>query len=114
MIVSGREHCGDILNLLGSGRDMGLKLSYEIQDDAGGIAHALALTERFVGASNVAVCLGDNIFDDEITSYDLEDFDCGARIFLKEVPDPQRFGVAEVRKVDKCSVISIEEKPKEP
>ena len=66
MIVSGREHCGDILNLLGSGRDMGLKLSYEIQDDAGGIAHALSLAERFVGTSNVAVCLGDNIFDDEI------------------------------------------------
>ena len=62
MIVSGREHCGDILNLLGSGRDMGVRLSYEIQDEAGGIAHALALTERFVGASNVAVCLGDNIF----------------------------------------------------
>ena len=60
MIVSGREHCGDILNLLGSGREMGLKLSYEIQDEAGGIAHALRLTERFVGTSNVAVCLGDN------------------------------------------------------
>jgi glucose-1-phosphate thymidylyltransferase len=78
--VSGREHCGDILNLLGSGRDMGLKLSYEIQDDAGGIAHALSLAERFVGTSNVAVCLGDNIFNDEIS---LEDFESGARIFLK-------------------------------
>ena len=114
MIVSGREHCGDILNLLGSGREIGLKLSYEIQDDAGGIAHALGLTERFVGASNVAVCLGDNIFDDEIGVGDLEDFDGGARIFLKSVPDPERFGVAEVRKGNRCEVISIEEKPKKP
>jgi glucose-1-phosphate thymidylyltransferase len=114
MIVSGREHCGDILNLLGSGRDMGLKLSYEIQDEAGGIAHALGLTEKFVGVSNVAVCLGDNIFDDEITTSDMEDFDGGARIFLKEVPDPERFGVATVRKGTTCDVISIEEKPKKP
>ena len=103
MIVSGREHCGDILNLLGSGRDMGVRLSYEIQDEAGGIAHALALTERFVGASNVAVCLGDNIFDDEIT---LDDFEGGSRIFLKSVHDPERFGVAEVNFNE---VLSIEE-----
>ena len=111
MIVSGREHCGDILNLLGSGRQFGLRLSYEIQDEAGGIAHALALTERFVGVSNVAVCLGDNIFDDEIT---LNDFDGGARIFLKSVHDPERFGVAELEKDSECKVISIEEKPKNP
>ena len=111
LIVSGREHCGDILNLLGSGRDMGLKLSYEIQDDAGGIAHALSLAERFVGTSNVAVCLGDNIFDDEIN---LEDFESGARIFLKEVHDPERFGVAELEKDSDCKVVSIEEKPKKP
>ena len=111
MIVSGREHCGDILNLLGSGRDMGVRLSYEIQDEAGGIAHALALTERFVGASNVAVCLGDNIFDDEIT---LDDFEGGSRIFLKSVHDPERFGVAELEKGSECKVISIEEKPKNP
>tara|TARA_R100000805_G_C3586873_1_gene89459 strand:- start:335 stop:958 length:624 start_codon:yes stop_codon:yes gene_type:complete len=111
MIVSGREHCGDILNLLGSGRQFGLRLSYEIQDEAGGIAHALALTERFVGASNVAVCLGDNIFDDEIT---LNDFEDGARIFLKSVHDPERFGVAELEKDSECKVISIEEKPENP
>lgn len=111
LIVSGREHCGDILNLLGSGRDMGLKLSYEIQDEAGGIAHALSLAERFVGTSNVVVCLGDNIFDDEIT---IEGFEGGARIFLKPVHDPERFGVAELEKGNNCKVISIEEKPKNP
>ena len=105
MIVSGREHCGDILNLLGSGREMGLKLSYEIQDEAGGIAHALGLTERFVGTSNVAVCLED---------INLEDFESGARIFLKEVHDPQRFGVAELEKGSECKVVSIVEKPKHP
>ncbi len=111
LIVSGREHCGDILNLLGSGRDMGLKLSYEIQDEAGGIAHALSLAERFVGSSNVVVCLGDNIFDDDIT---IEGFEAGARIFLKPVHDPERFGVAELEKGNDCKVISIEEKPKTP
>ena len=111
MIVSGREHCGDILNLLGSGREMGLKLSYEIQDEAGGIAHALALTERFVGTSNVAVCLGDNIFNDEII---LGDFESGARIFLKSVHDPERFGVAELENGSECKVLSIEEKPNKP
>lgn len=111
MIVSGRDHCGDILNLLGSGREMGVRLSYEIQDEAGGIAHALALTERFVGTSNVAVCLGDNIFDDVIS---LEDFESGARIFLTTVPDPERFGVAELEKGNKCKVVSIEEKPTNP
>tara|TARA_Y100000310_G_scaffold303153_1_gene341217 strand:+ start:3007 stop:3816 length:810 start_codon:yes stop_codon:yes gene_type:complete len=111
MIVSGREHCGDILNLLGSGRDMGLKLSYEIQDEAGGIAHALSLTERFVGVSNVAVCLGDNIFDDDIS---MGDYESGARIFLKSVHDPERFGVAELEKGTECKVISIEEKPTKP
>jgi len=114
MIVSGKDHCGDILNLLGSGRDMGVRLSYEIQDEAGGIAHALGLTERFVGTCNVAVCLGDNIFDDNLGVKDLEDFEKGSRIFLKEVPDPERFGVAEVRKGNSCEVISIEEKPKKP
>lgn len=111
LIVSGREHCGDILNLLGSGRDMGLKLSYEIQDEAGGIAHALSLAERFVGSSNVVVCLGDNIFDDDIT---IEGFEAGARIFLKPVHDPERFGVAELEKGNDCKVISIEEKPETP
>ena len=111
LIVSGREHCGDILNLLGSGRDMGLKLSYEIQDEAGGIAHALSLAERFVGSSNVVVCLGDNIFDDDIT---IEGFEAGARIFLKPVHDPERFGVAELEKGNDCKVISIEEKPDTP
>ena len=111
MIVSGREHCGHILSLLGGGKDLGLRLSYEIQEEAGGIAQALSLCERFVGDSNVAVCLGDNIFEKPI---DLTDFESGSRIFLKEVQDPYRFGVAELSGDENCKVLSIEEKPKNP
>jgi glucose-1-phosphate thymidylyltransferase len=111
MIVSGREHCGHILSLLGGGKELGLKLSYEIQEEAGGIAQALSLCERFVGDSNVAVCLGDNIFEKPI---DLTGFESGSRIFLKEVEDPYRFGVAELSGGKNCKVLSIEEKPKNP
>jgi len=111
IIVSGREHCGHILSLLGGGLELGLKLSYEIQEEAGGIAQALSLCKQFVGESNIAVCLGDNIFEKPI---DLSDFNGGARIFLKEVEDPHRFGVAELSNDRDCSVISIEEKPKNP
>ncbi len=111
IIVSGREHCGHILSLLGGGLELGLKLSYEIQEEAGGIAQALSLCKQFVGENNIAVCLGDNIFEKPI---DLSDFNGGARIFLKEVEDPHRFGVAELSNDRNCSVISIEEKPKNP
>jgi glucose-1-phosphate thymidylyltransferase len=111
IIVSGREHCGHILSLLGSGLELGLKLSYEIQEEAGGIAQALSLCKQFAGENNIAVCLGDNIFEKPI---DLSDFNGGARIFLKEVEDPHRFGVAELSNDRDCSVISIEEKPKNP
>jgi len=111
IIVSGREHCGHILSLLGGGLELGLKLSYEIQEEAGGIAQALSLCKQFVGENNIAVCLGDNIFEKPI---DLSDFNGGARIFLKGVEDPHRFGVAELSNDRNCSVISIEEKPKNP
>lgn len=108
LIVSGPGHAGDFVNLLGSGKDFGVRLSYEIQDEAGGIAQALSLAERFSEGDNVMVILGDNIFEDNI---DIKDFQDGARIFLKEVKDPNRFGVAELKN-DK--VIGIEEKPKNP
>jgi len=111
LIVSGREHCGHILALLGSGSDLGLRISYEIQEEAGGIAQALSLSRRFVGQSNVAVILGDNIFQKPIR---IDDFEDGGRIFLKTVPDPKRFGVAELAGGDNCKVIGIEEKPEEP
>jgi len=110
MIVSGRGHAGHFLELLGSGVDFGVHFTYEIQEKAGGIAEALSLAEDFVDGDSVTVILGDNIFQDNITK-DIGNFKNGAKIFLKEVTDAQRFGVAEL-KGDK--VIGIEEKPKQP
>ncbi|MDM7917673.1 MAG: sugar phosphate nucleotidyltransferase [Methanosarcina sp.] len=110
MIVSGRGHAGHFLELLGSGADLGVKFTYEIQEEAGGIAQALGLAENFADDEDVAVILGDNIFQDNIKA-DVENFKGGAKIFLKKVPDAHRFGVAEL-KGDK--VIGIEEKPREP
>jgi glucose-1-phosphate thymidylyltransferase len=116
IIISGPEHAGDFLRLLGSGKDFirpngkRIKLTYEIQDEAGGIAQALLLARDFVDDDNCTVILGDNIFEDNFSEAILS-FDRGARIFLKEVPDPHRFGVAEVKGE---KVITIEEKPKIP
>lgn len=107
LIVSGRGHAGHFLELLGSGAEFGVRLTYEIQEEAGGIAQALSLTEDFADDEPVAVILGDNIFQDNVCSA-MESFNSGARIFLKEVPDANRFGVAEI-KGDR--IISIEEKP---
>ena len=108
LIVSGSEHCGHILNLLGSGREQGLNLSYEIQDGAGGIAQALGLAKTFAGKESVAVILGDNVFQDKL---DVSDFKEGARVFIKKVEDPERFGVA---KLVGEKIESIEEKPESP
>ena len=110
MIVSGRGHAGHFLELLGSGADFGVRLTYEIQEKAGGIAEALGLADSWADDENVAVILGDNIFEDNVKT-DVTSFTNGAKIFLKEVPDASRFGVVELQK-DK--VISIEEKPKIP
>jgi len=110
MIVSGRGHVGHFLELLGSGKEFGVRLTYEIQEGAGGIAEALGLAESWAGTDNVAVILGDNIFQDDIRK-DVESFEGGAKIFLKEVTDAHRFGVAEVKG---NRVLGIEEKPKKP
>jgi len=110
MIISGRGHAGHFLELLGSGAEMGVSIAYEIQEEAGGIAQALGLARNWSGKDDIAVILGDNIFEDRI-GREVDEFDSGARIFLKEVPDPQRFGVA---LVEGNRVVEIEEKPKEP
>jgi len=110
MIVSGRGHAGHFLELLGSGAEFGVRLTYEIQETAGGIAEALGLADSWADDENVAVILGDNIFEDSIKA-DVNTFTNGAKIFLKEVPDAQRFGVVELKK---DRIISIEEKPKIP
>jgi glucose-1-phosphate thymidylyltransferase len=110
MIVSGRGHAGHFLELLGSGVEHGVHFTYEIQEKAGGIAQALSLAKDFVDGDSVTVILGDNIFQDNIKE-DVANFNGGAKIFLKEVSDAHRFGVAELKGE---KVIGIEEKPKEP
>ena len=110
MIVSGRGHAGHFLELLGSGAEFNITLTYEIQEKAGGIAEALGLADSWADDENVAVILGDNIFEENIKT-DVASFERGAKIFLKEVPDAFRFGVAEF---NSDRVISIEEKPKVP
>jgi len=110
LIVSGRGHAGHFLELLGSGTEFGVRLTYEIQEEAGGIAQALQLAEDFAKGEAIAVILGDNIFEDGFKK-EFDDFKGGAEIFLKEVPDAKRFGVA---RIDGGRVISIEEKPTNP
>jgi glucose-1-phosphate thymidylyltransferase len=110
MIVSGRGHAGHFLELLGSGAEFGVNITYEIQEKAGGIAQALGLAEKWADDESVAVILGDNLFQD-IVKNDVASFKKGAKIFLKKVPDAERFGVAEL---GTDQVLSIEEKPKKP
>ncbi|PIN90870.1 spore coat protein [Candidatus Pacearchaeota archaeon CG10_big_fil_rev_8_21_14_0_10_34_76] len=115
LIVSGPGHAGHFLNLLGSGKEFGVDLSYDIQEEAGGIAQALNVGRKFVGNDKCVVILGDNIFEDNIKD-SVEKFtrqEQGAKIFLKEVPieSAQRFGCA-VIEGDK--VVYVEEKPKDP
>jgi glucose-1-phosphate thymidylyltransferase len=113
LIVTGVEHMGDIVTLLGSGKAFQCRFTYKVQDEAGGIAQALGLAENFIGQDKMIIILGDNIFQDKLTPF-VKKFakqGKGAKVLVKEVSDPQRFGVAEM-KSDK--VISIEEKPKKP
>ncbi len=112
MIVCGKEHAGHFMNFLGSGKDYGVKISYALQYGAGGISEALNLAEDFTDEGKIAVILGDNIFEDDF-SKEVEAFkhQDGARVFIKEVKNPERFGVAEIRG---NRIIGIEEKPENP
>lgn len=113
LIVTGTEHMGDVVGLLGSGRSFGMEFTYRVQDEAGGIAQALGLAEAFVGDDRCVVVLGDNIFEHSIAPH-VNRFaaqERGARILLKEVHDPQRFGVAAI---EGGRVVAIEEKPAKP
>jgi len=113
LVVTGLEHMGDVVNLLGSGREFGCRFTYKVQDEAGGIAQALGLAENFAGREPVCVLLGDNVFQDPITPFAraFRRQKRGARVVLKQVKDPQRYGVAEV-KGDR--IVQIVEKPKVP
>jgi glucose-1-phosphate thymidylyltransferase len=114
LIVTGGNNAGDFLRLLGNGKEFGLKhINYTYQEGEGGIAQALSLAEFFAAGEKICVVLGDNLIEKNIRRA-VEAFQMqkeGAKILLKEVPDPQRFGVPEL-KGDR--VVRIEEKPKEP
>ena len=114
LLVTGGNFAGDFLQLLGNGKEFGLKdLHYTYQDGEGGIADALRLAEDFADGGKIAVVLGDNIVERSIRpavdAYRRQEL--GARILLKEVPDPERFGVA-VFENDR--IVRIEEKPRQP
>ncbi|MBK7803597.1 MAG: NTP transferase domain-containing protein [Chloracidobacterium sp.] len=114
MIVTGGNSAGDFLKLLRNGKDFGLKhLNYTYQEGEGGIADALALVEHFADDEPICVILGDNIIEGNIgaAADDYRRQGKGAKILLKRVPDPQRFGVPEL---DGERVLNIEEKPSEP
>lgn len=113
LIVTGVEHMGDIVGLLGSGKDFNCRFTYKVQDEAGGIAQALGLAENFVGDDLMAVILGDNIFQDSLKPFAAAFVKQaqGARVMVKEVSDPHRFGVVEIKGE---KIISIVEKPKKP
>jgi glucose-1-phosphate thymidylyltransferase len=114
MIVTGGRNAGDFLRLLGNGKQFGLvHLNYAYQEGEGGIAEALALAEHFADGARICVILGDNIIEssirDAVTRFEAQP--CGARILLKQVPDAERFGVAEIQG---DRIAGIEEKPERP
>ncbi len=114
LLVTGGNNAGDFLRLLGNGKEFGLRhLNYTYQEGEGGIAEALSLAEYFVDGEPMVVILGDNIVEKSIKSAvdNFREQGSGAKILLKRVEDPQRFGVAEL---DSDRVINIVEKPKEP
>lgn len=111
LIIIAPDHAGDFLKLLGSGKEFGCKFTYEIQDKPEGLAQAFLIGERFIGDDNVTLILGDNLFDDNF-SESIKNFQSGARVFAKEVKDPQRFGIVAFDSNRK--VTSIVEKPQTP
>jgi len=113
LIVTGVEYMGDVVGLLGSGREFNCQFTYKVQDEAGGIAQALGMAEGFSNNKPLAIILGDNIFQANLKKY-ADKFiaqKTGARLLLKKAPNPQRFGVAQI---SDTRVIRIDEKPKKP
>jgi glucose-1-phosphate thymidylyltransferase len=114
LIVTGGNNAGEFLRLLGNGREFGLNhINYAYQEGEGGIAAALSLAEFFADRNPICVILGDNIVQGSISQY-VQNFlrqGAGARILLKEVPDPQRFGVPEIQG---DRIVRIDEKPEKP
>jgi len=114
MIVTGGPHAGDFIPVLRNGREFGIRqLEYAYQEDNGGIAEALSFAESFADGESICVILGDNTTDADIRPA-VENFRDGAMIFLKEVPDPHRFGCPVFAPDDPTRVIEIQEKPRHP
>ncbi len=107
LIITGATHMGDIVNYLEDGSEFGVDITYKVQKEAGGIAQAVGLAEKFSNGEPIVVILGDNIFED---TFDLS-LKEGAKIFLKKVDDPERFGVPSFQG---NKIVAIEEKPKNP
>jgi glucose-1-phosphate thymidylyltransferase len=112
LLIVAPEYAGHYLNLLGSGKEFGVKITYEIQDEPRGLPEAFIIGEKFIDDDNVTLILGDNIFFDHDFSHDINSFEKGGRIFALHVPDPERFGVVEFD--ENRRVVSIEEKPTKP
>jgi glucose-1-phosphate thymidylyltransferase len=113
LIITNPEHAGHFIQLLGSGREFGLKLAYELQEEAGGLSQAVGLAESFVGKDKMLVLLGDNIFTHDLRT-SVERFSAeekGAVVYGVQVDHPEHYGVIEM---DGERVIGIEEKPKVP
>jgi len=110
LIIAAPERAGDFLRLLGSGREFGAKFTYEIQDKPEGIAQAFILGRNFIGSDDVALILGDNIFEDDFSEV-IKQFKKGGHVFAKKVSDPERFGVVAFDGTMKAT--SIVEKPKD-
>ncbi|MEK7125652.1 MAG: sugar phosphate nucleotidyltransferase [Patescibacteria group bacterium] len=110
LIITAPDRAGDFLRLLGSGKELGVKFTYEIQDKPEGIAQAFIIGENFIGDDNVALILGDNIFEDDFSAQ-IKEFKTGAHVFAKKVADPERFGVVAFDQNNKAT--QIVEKPKE-
>ncbi len=112
-IVTSPEHMGDVVNLLGSGNELGIDLTYRVQDKPGGIAQALGLCENFAGDDLFITVLGDNVLEDSLAPH--AEVYCaqgaGARVLLKNVHDPERYGVPRLEGDD---IVEIIEKPKNP
>jgi len=114
IVVTGGPFAGDFLRVLKNGKDLGLRhLEYAYQENEGGIAHALSLCEDFADGGSLAVILGDNTTDADISA-SVRSFAEGATVFLRRVPDPERFGVPVFDPADPSSIIAIEEKPERP
>jgi len=110
LIIVSPERSGDYLNLLGSGKDFGVKFTYEIQDQPRGLAEAFIIGENFIDQENVVMILGDNIFEDDF-SQEIQNFKSGGKVFAKKVPDPERFGVVKFNENQRAE--KIVEKPKQ-